>query len=258
MATQPSLALFQQLGSRGRISLKDPDWFELEGGWVKPFSFDEKAKTQILQESQKHILVPQDLETFFKALENCVEVHIHLQESSSECDDRKETIAKLNKIINGLTKSIDALNSLDGVSKELFAQHNYLSAKELFGWVEQWRWRSNPTNELKISLEAAKHQLKEIKSVRYKRNESPRFLVYEIVKRWKRYTNLTRDTDKAKFAWRDHQSGKTNVYTSLWLVVRTALNSSGTYIEDPSNYIVEAIEGLNHIELYGEGYFEKK
>lgn len=240
------LALFLNWDRGGGMS--NSDWGGLVGGFVTPFNFDNKSKNSITLELKKFVIDPEELNRFIQGLEKSIEIHSIIKDQHNDNDTRKDTIAKLNKAINGLSKAIGALKSLDYSAQEIFSQHTYLSEVDLLGTRSNKRWKTDPTEELSILFEAAKSQLGELTSERYTRNDTPRFLVGEIIKKWRRYAHKGKFVTDVSMAWRDYERGKTSPEVSLWVIVRMVLKYAGVPLKDPSNYIQEALEFHKNIE----------
>lgn len=220
----------------------DEEWFDASGCLVTPFSFNSKEKQLIINELKKYVIEESDVEKAFYAIENSV--NLEALRKDVDIDELKELKSKLSKIINGLTKTIDALNSLDSVNKELFALENYIATLNIFGIDSPEKIKSNPTKELYTCLEAAKSRLEIVTSPESKLNATSRHLVDQVVTWWIRYTNTRLVPNKARFVWREDEQ-KSSPYISLSIITKIAMKCSGHYISDPSRYIVEAIERFN-------------
>jgi phage tail tube protein FII len=216
-------------------------WGGLSGSFVPSFEFDEINQNKITDEVRKFAVSDDSIDFFLNGLKRTIEVYFVIRDENKSNDDKRATISKLTKVINGLEKAIEALNSLDPTTQELFSQYAYLAEKDLFETASVDRLHSDPTEELAIVLEAAKGQLQEIKSAKYVRSDSPRYLVEQVVKKWHRNIEDIKHYDISAKPWRDHQRGIDSREISLWLVVKTVLECGKYPIEDPSSYIIETI-----------------
>ncbi|MBB1455216.1 hypothetical protein [Pseudoalteromonas sp. SG43-5] len=226
-------------------------WGENSGQWVNSFSFQESDINTLKSYLKGFFRNTIDEEYFICSLETTITKYLLIKADHDLLDKRKETISKLNKIINGLTKSINALQSLDSHAQAIYSQHCYFSEFDLSGSKNINRLTNNPADELSIMLEAAQQQLNDIHKDKYTRDNALSFLVEHIIKHWLKYSVTTLTIDTRNMPWRDVTRGKRTPEIALWQVVKLALLIIGTPLQDPSNHIKDALEHLQSLDTNG-------
>lgn len=220
------------------------EWGCIDGAFLVPFQFTNKDKQKISTEVQKYILGAENLNSFMAEIESTIGLYIHLKDDSTNKDARKDTISKLKKTTTGLKKAIESLKLLDVYTQDVFAQYVYLTELEVSGLRNNSRFHKDPTVELNILYEATNSHLRMITSNRYTRSNTPRFLISEIVKKWRAYALNCKNFTNMSLVWRDYERRRRCPEVSLWLIVKMVLECGGTPLADPSNYIQEALENL--------------
>ncbi|MBL4638505.1 MAG: hypothetical protein JKY76_04005 [Proteobacteria bacterium] len=221
-------------------------WGIIKTAWVEPFYFDSKTKNELVNIIGSFFESKESLDLFINGLQYSVECHLVSIDTGKCIKDREKVTAELNKVVNGLTKTISTLRSLDGVTQATLSQNIFLSGKELTGTAKIESWNADPTQQLEIMLHAAKCQLEEIREERPSRNNSPIYLVKDIVRQWREYALDGRKITNVKFAFRDFERNKNTPKVTLWHLVRIVLACAGCPKQDPSNYINEAIKDLSN------------
>ncbi|QBF81960.1 hypothetical protein EXU30_04035 [Shewanella maritima] len=229
--------------------MEDREWALIEGAWVEPFQFNDEEHNTLFELLNGYFPTSESTDSFINGLERAIEVNSVSIDTRSEMNDRAFNIAQLKKVSNGLSKAITALQSLDPYAQAEFSQHAYLAEKDIKGSVPLSHWKSDPTLELEILLDSANNHLEEISKQKHARKETPRYLVGRIVGLWRNYVANGRVITDVTLAWRDHERGKQSPEISLWLLVKLVLESAGLLLQDPSNYINEAIAWHNQLDI---------
>lgn len=223
--------------------MDNTNWHELSGDIVMPFTFSEHERQQISNEAVKHIVDENMLSEMLQQLEAIAELYKHRKDDFVENDDRRTTIRKLQKVLNGLTKTIDALQSLDAQTQDSFDRYVFLTKSKTNFSVSE-HMRANPVTHLIIYRDAVQSLLESLQHAKYMRAGRQNYLATEILKWWFRYTDRSEFQSGGRNAWLDHKAGKCNSAVSVMLITKTVLAACGTPIEDPTNYIVQASESM--------------
>ena len=218
------------------------EWGLIKTGWVAPFHFDSKAKNQLFVEIESYFSSKDAVDNFIKGLESSVEVYIASKDTSTDMDEKGKVEAKLKRVITGLTKSINAFSELDGYAQATYSQHSFYAEKELIGGSPTNRWNADPTRELEILLLAAKNHLNEVKEVKYSRKHTTKYLVRDVVRKWRKYASNGRLISSVQFAWRDIDRGIISPEVTLLETVKIVLENAGAPTKDPGDSINEAID----------------
>lgn len=222
--------------------MSDTQWGYIEGKIVSPFSFDDRSLNIITEATSKYATSSDSVQSFISAIEKTIEIYNVMRDDHKGYDDKQATTAKLKKTINGLEKAINELRSLDAVAQITFSQFTFFSERDLFESSSYNRLNSDPTRELEILLGAAKGQLSEINETKYARNDIHRYLVEQITKKWHKHIHRLDCYSISSKPWRDYPRGIITPEVSLWLVVKAIFEVVQHPIQDPSNYINQAIE----------------
>lgn len=221
------------------------EWAGINGAFVGTHQLGNENRHAIQTELKKYISTPERINQAIAEIEYIIFLYLHLKDDFKLMDNRKDTVSKLNKIKNGLKKAINALQTLDPDTQATYGLYTYLAESRLFGSSNQLKCNQDQTKELIILYEATKHKLQELEKSTYERQETPRFLVRDVVKIWRLHATDGEKVNNISFAQIDFEKELITHRVSLWLVVKEVLKCVNKDRADPSNYIQEAIDYFN-------------